>query len=236
MEIPEGLQYFEEVDPAIDCLRLKHTIYGTVQAARQWFKFFIRQLHKKLDLNVRELTLAYSSSKQMKVLLFSVFMLMTHACLAQDAVSPKQRKISQDCSRSKTLEHCRNMLALLLNIPARVKYYSVSPTLLLDSKGTLETKYPSSRITKLHCRRATTSYDLKKAVLLFLNWICSSINLEPDHYFILSSIQDQISLTQSKTLQGHGQGNLRPHERASALYQVHAGYERRKALLQGQLY
>ena len=30
MEILEGLQYFEDVDPATDCLKLKRTIYGTV--------------------------------------------------------------------------------------------------------------------------------------------------------------------------------------------------------------
>ena len=33
MEIPEGLQYFEDVDPSTDCLKLRRTIYGTVQAA-----------------------------------------------------------------------------------------------------------------------------------------------------------------------------------------------------------
>ena len=48
MEIPEGLQYFEDVNPNTDCLKLKRTIYGTVQAARQWFKYFIRELQTKV--------------------------------------------------------------------------------------------------------------------------------------------------------------------------------------------
>ena len=48
MEIPNGLLYFEDIDPTMDCLKLKRTIYGTVQAARQWFKYFICKLQDKV--------------------------------------------------------------------------------------------------------------------------------------------------------------------------------------------
>jgi hypothetical protein len=48
METPEGLSYFEDIDPNEECLRLKKTIYGTVQAARQWWKRFVKELEQKL--------------------------------------------------------------------------------------------------------------------------------------------------------------------------------------------
>ena len=48
MEVLEGLQYFENIDPSKEYLKLKQTIYGTVQAARQWFKYFIRELQDKV--------------------------------------------------------------------------------------------------------------------------------------------------------------------------------------------
>ena len=48
MEVPEGLEHFEDVDPSEDCLQLKRTIYGTVQAARQWWKLFIKELQNKM--------------------------------------------------------------------------------------------------------------------------------------------------------------------------------------------
>ena len=48
METPEGLSYFEDIDPNEECLRLKRTIYGTVQAARQWWKRFVKELEEKI--------------------------------------------------------------------------------------------------------------------------------------------------------------------------------------------
>ena len=39
----------EDVDPTTDFLKLKRTIYGTVQAPRQWFKYFIWELQDKIS-------------------------------------------------------------------------------------------------------------------------------------------------------------------------------------------
>lgn len=39
MKIPSGLiEYGEGLKPEEDCLELKHSIYGLIQAARQWWK------------------------------------------------------------------------------------------------------------------------------------------------------------------------------------------------------
>jgi hypothetical protein len=61
MEIPEGMEHYEDVDPEKDCLLLRKTIYGTVQAARQWWKKFIKTL---------EVELGFERSKSDPCLLF----------------------------------------------------------------------------------------------------------------------------------------------------------------------
>ena len=48
MQVPEGIEHNEDIDPDEDCLQLKKTIYGTVQAARQWWKCFIKQLQDQM--------------------------------------------------------------------------------------------------------------------------------------------------------------------------------------------
>ena len=49
IEVPEGMEFFEHVDSKKDCLLLEKTIYGTVQAARQWWKKFIQKLEEELQ-------------------------------------------------------------------------------------------------------------------------------------------------------------------------------------------
>jgi hypothetical protein len=47
MKIPTGLrEYGDDVDPDTDCVQLLQSIYGLVQAARQWWKRFVKSCKK----------------------------------------------------------------------------------------------------------------------------------------------------------------------------------------------
>ena len=185
IDIPEGLQHFEDVNTAEDFLNLKRTIYCTVQAAKQWWKYFIQELKDKLDFKQsRADPCLLVKLTEEGIIVLCIY--IDNACfLVPRRASYRQRKKSADFSKERTLGPCKNMLALLLNTQTKTNYYSVNQTSLQDSKDTLEKKLQTSKIIVLYYLKTSTLYNLRKVAARYQRKTCSNFDLEVVHCCIL---------------------------------------------------